>query len=133
MGVDRLTPMPECVQQPEDVEGDVGQVPVAVLDHQVEVDVVALAEPAAGKRARDGDADDEGTDSRQCLCERGRLPEVGPGDQGVGALALADRLCPLPGAVADHQAVAKAEVPGGDRGQDVGAGERPAQASLGEP
>ena len=68
--------MPHRVHQTEKVHYDISEVAMAVVDDEVEVDVVGGAESAAGQRAGDGDAPDEGGHCDQPAHERDGEIEV---------------------------------------------------------
>jgi hypothetical protein len=133
VGVHRLGAVAESMQEAKPVEGQVGEVAVAVLDHQVEVHVVRGAEPARGQRAGDGHADDEGQGS-QAGHEAERHRRVDGGSRRVLAGARRDlpRSSGAPGI--DHQAQRQAQIGhAGDGLQHLALRERAAQAELAKP
>src|SRR5207248_2218483 len=116
------------------VDRYVGQVTVAVVDHQVQVDVVRLAKAAAGQRARDPYAADE-----RGACHQGADEPLRHGDvvarvdavsRGSVAYSLGLR---HPLAVQD-QVVDDGQIARSRGGPaHLGLGHRPAKAKLTEP
>ena len=51
--VNRLGAMPQRVENPEEVDHDISQMSVAVVDDQVEIDIVGRSKAAARQRAGD--------------------------------------------------------------------------------
>ena len=81
------------MQVGEHVDGHVGEVAAPVLHHQVEVDVVGLAEAARGQRAGDADAEDVRAERNQPAHEPIGLGQVCGGGFGVPRRAAADAGC----------------------------------------
>ena len=63
--VDRLGTVTHCMEQAEDVDRHVCEVAPAVVDDEVQIDIVGSAETAACQRTGDGDAADEGRESNE--------------------------------------------------------------------
>ncbi len=108
------------VRDAEQIDGDVREMPVAVVDDQVEVDVVGLAEAAAGQRAGDPDAADERCRGDESAHEAPRHVDVVACEECMPAGTVRDRGGAVRARVLHDQPIDHLKVGGGRRPAHVG-------------